>query len=177
MNLLLLGGNSKHNKSWILQVQEIANPLFSECRIHEYSHWQTGAPFIDFDHELSALPTTVSGLSPYMVFAKSAGVVLAARAIASGDLAPEACLFVGVPMGLVANNQPAFTKGLTQAAQKPLLIAQNTTDPAGAAADVRAFLDGQSLQSTFRELPGTTHDYTDLKALEELLGELLGSRQ
>lgn len=176
MNLLLLGGNNQHNKAWAYKVQETVEPLFSECRVHEYAHWENGASFIDFDHELHTLPETVAGLSPYIVFAKSVGVVLAIHAISEKVLAPVACFFVGFPLELVQKNEPEFSVWLSKV-EVPMLIAQNVADPAGSAVAVRDFLFGQEMHDVeLHKLAGTTHEYTEFSALKRFFVQLLGPR-
>ncbi len=55
MELILLAGNSLHNKAWIETVEREMRPLFSSTLIHEYEHWKTGRGMIDLDLELDLL--------------------------------------------------------------------------------------------------------------------------
>ena len=64
------------------------------------SHWEQGGP-INFEHELARVIEEVDEqLTPYIIFAKSAGSVLSMLGIARGALDPEYCIFVGVPLPL-----------------------------------------------------------------------------
>lgn len=174
MDLLLLGGVSPHNKDWLYQVRDALAPLFGQCLVHEYAHWASAAPQIDLDHELNALRSQVHDLKEYVIFAKSAGVVLSLKGIADDILRPKACLFVGTPLRYIhkhGHQTDVWLKDLTM----PTIFAQNAHDPSGAYQEVEHYLREHlhSPHHELLELPGDTHDYTDLAKLQKLAGSLI----
>lgn len=42
MQLILLAGNSAHNKEWIESVEEEVKDLFDKTYVQYYSHWKDG---------------------------------------------------------------------------------------------------------------------------------------
>src|SRR4030042_6785686 len=98
MNLILLPGNTPGNKNWIEEVEQSLKPNFSSTNIQFYRHWQTGDDLVDLDHELEELVDKTSKLSDYLIFAKSAGVVLSVKGICEGKIKPGWCVFVGTPI-------------------------------------------------------------------------------
>jgi predicted alpha/beta-hydrolase family hydrolase len=172
MHAVLLGGNSKNNQPWIRQVAGAFAPLFESCIVHEYAHWQSGAGshFIDFNKELTLLAPKVQDLGEYIIFAKSVGTVLTAKGIQAGSLAPKGCIFTGVPLLLIKREAYPFT-AILQAYRHPTLFVQNTSDPAGSFVEVKTYVEENNLLQPLNhmvELPGNTHDYTDLSALKNL---------
>jgi hypothetical protein len=52
---------------------------------------------IDIDHEFEELSKTVQGMDEYVIFAKSAGTILASKGIVAGVLNPVSNVFVDFP--------------------------------------------------------------------------------
>jgi len=174
MNLLLLGGMSPRNREWIREVRDTLAPLFETSLVHDYAHWAAAGPHIDLEHELHAAHNQVRELGDYMIFAKSAGVVLSLKGIAEQALRPKACLFVGTPLRFVhehGHQMDVWLKSLTM----PAVFAQNAHDPAGSYHELEGYLREHLPSPHHRlvELPGETHDYTDLATLRELAETLL----
>lgn len=172
MNLLLLSGNSKRGKAWLEQVDSALAPQFDKTHRHDYLHWKNNEPEIDLDKEITLLTDAVKDLQPYMVFAKSAGSVLACKAIFMGTLQPESCLFVGFPMRMIENNNSPVDKWL-KATNFPITILQHDSDPLGSYQEVeRYFTHTNRHNVTIHMLPGATHDYLEFEIFTELLEKL-----
>lgn len=97
MNLILLPGNNKNNRLWIDAIDRAVSPDFTRTAVHYYDHWWTDGDEgeMDLDAELLKLASTVQEFDKYVIFAKSAGVILALYGIFEGVLDPEVCIFVG----------------------------------------------------------------------------------
>lgn len=95
MHLILLPGNSSKNKTWIQEVESDLGELFNSTYIHYYMHWEIGDgnSLMNFDMELERLAGVVKENPDYVIFAKSAGVILALRGICEGILSPKRCFF------------------------------------------------------------------------------------
>jgi predicted alpha/beta-hydrolase family hydrolase len=173
MNLLLLPGNSPHNKAWIHHVDEVLAPLFNGTLVHDYAHWENGQNFIDFEHEIEATCQEVGDLEPYSIFAKSVGSILAIKAMAARSLEPRGCLFVGLPLQLVIDENIPLGD-LLKDVKIPITIAQNDHDPIGGFQAVKAYFDKLTLPNiTLVELSGDAHDYDDMAKVTKLASKLL----
>lgn len=171
MNLLALGGESLRNQEWIHQVGEEFKPLFDRVVVQDYAHWASGAPGIDVDRELDVAAQTAHDLGDYVIFAKSAGSVLSLKGIAEGRLRPRACLFAGLPLGMIR----VLETGDWWKFSMPVALVQNTGDPVSPYREVEAYLRERLPAGSYKlvELPGDTHHYGDLSKLESLTTELL----
>ncbi len=173
MNLILLPGNSKRNKTWIENVDARLQKYFKTTYRQNYSHWDKGEPEIDLSFELEKLSQNASNLKPYVVFAKSVGVILALKAIYENKMVVSWCLFAGIPLELVKNENIDLKKWLN-AISCPIYIIQNDSDPAGTYKDVKSYIsDIDSPSINLIETPGETHNYDDIDLFERLVKGIL----
>lgn len=165
MNLLLLPGNSAQHKQWLEQVEYHLSPLFTQTICHNYRHWQTGSPEIDLAYETSQLIDYTYDFAPYIVFAKSAGIVLCLQAIQQGILQPSACLFTGLPLPMIESYGLPL-KNWLQTSTVPTRIIQNDSDPHGSYNHVASLVDDcHNPLITAHKSAGNTHDYNDFDLL------------
>lgn len=173
MNLLLLGGNSPHNRDWLAEVERELTPLFEQIYTHQYAHWRTGQGSIDLAQELSQVQQAVEKRGPYGIFAKSAGALLALKGIAEGKLTPKWCVLVGLPLHFAEDNGITAAEWLA-ANTVPIRILQNTNDPTASFTEVHSFLEMHgSSHISLTELPGDTHDYRDFAAIKTAITSFL----
>jgi hypothetical protein len=174
MNLVLLGGVNPHNQEWLRDVEKTLSPLFDSCLVQDYAHWTSATPQIDLEHELGILRHRVRDLEPYAIFAKSAGVVLTLKGIAEKTLHPQACLFVGTPLAFAIKHGHQLDQWLKHL-NVPTVFAQNAHDPTGSYHELERFLRQHLQVPHYKviELPGETHDYTDLSRIKDLAAEIL----
>ncbi len=168
MNLILLPGNDKSNREWIDMVETSLSPLFDHTAVHYYDHWWSEGGEIDLEVELDKLAVTVSQFDTYVIFAKSAGVLLALYGIFEGILDPEVCIFVG----------SAFPWGKAQGYDLdnwlinyavPTLFIQKTDDPALSFEGLRLLLLDRNVSGNIlKEIPGDGHEYENIGQLREL---------
>lgn len=172
MNLLLLPGNGKRSLEWIPSVEQALAPSFEQTVVVTYRHWETGKSEIDLEREAARLSEKAKILEPYAVFAKSAGSMVTAVAIANEQLQPKWCLFAGLPLVMINDHQLAANEWLSKATM-PIIVVQNDADPYGSFQDVRDYLS-RSKQSniTVVEAPGNSHDYDDLALMKRLAKQL-----
>lgn len=176
MKLILLPGVSRKNKEWISEVDSSLKNLFSKTYVQEYLHWQKEMADMDFELELERLVKKAGSLSNYMIFAKSAGVILALKAIYEKLIKAEGCIFCG--MAVFWARARGFDVDLwVKNYSTPTLFIQKASDPAFPSRDLRELL--QKVGATnFRlvEIPGEDHHYGDIGGLKELTCEFLKSR-
>jgi len=170
MDILMLSGNSLNNKGWIEQVAEYLKPYCGEIRIQNYKHWETGEKMINIDYEFGELSKTVQGMDEYVIFAKSAGTILAAKGIAAGILKPTKNVFCGFPLGMARSSNLSIEKWLEKISV-PTIFIHNSHDVVLSYHDLELFLEPLKFSYKTIETPGETHDYMDFELIkEQLLG-------
>ncbi|HVV25956.1 MAG TPA: alpha/beta family hydrolase [Candidatus Saccharimonadales bacterium] len=172
MNLLLLSGNNKRGKEWLRQVDASLAPQFDRTYCHDYAHWQNAEAEIDLNHEAERLAAATQDLSPYIIFAKSAGTILTSKAAAMNILRPQACLFVGLPLAMIRHHKlPA--RDWLEKTDFPIVILQHTADPLGSYQEVEQYVKSMGRENvTVHELPGNTHDYLEFQTFNTYATEL-----
>ena len=175
MNLLLLAGNSLRNKQWIHEARDHLAQPFDTAYVHEYTHWESGADFIDLDFELEQLMTAVRPLRQFATFAKSMGSVLALRCIAENAIMPTCMLIVGLPLQEI-NRRGIPVNEWLRVSPIPILIVQNEDDPLGSFEQVLSYVGTcQNELIQVASVPGDTHDYEDYDTLQDMLAYISNS--
>jgi len=173
MNALLFGGNSFRNKDWVHRVGESFNSMFDKVVVHDYAHWSSGEPNIDFKTEQEKLKAEVQDLANYIIFAKSAGAVLSAKSIHDDIARPQKCIFVGTALAMVENGNYPFPDWL-KSIKCPVLFIHNSGDPVASFEKLRVYLEAHGPSAyELAELPGDTHDYEDFESLSTLVNNFV----
>ena len=178
MDLILLAGNGSHNKAWIYEVSKTLAPLFDNCLVHDYEHWQNNEANINFDAELAKLRHETEGIGEYVIFAKSIGSVLTFMGVNRGILKPKTIIITGLPLGMIEEEHIPMDDWLRHS-DIPLLFIQNTEDPLGSFKEVEKYLSGiiGNRKYTLAELDGNTHNYNDLLRLKEEIASFRNQAQ
>ena len=167
MNVLLLPGNSSRHGEWIENLKLAVSPYFQRTVTQHYRHWQTGVEMADVDYEIGISQEKVRALEPFCIIAKSIGTAIATKGTATGAFKPERLILLGVPInGAVSKD---LLKRWLDEINIPIIIVQNTSDPLGSFAEVKAAFDRAAENVSFVELPGETHDYLDFKAIAKMI--------
>lgn len=166
MNVLILGGMSKRHQEWIRDVAEVLRPHCEEVRLLDYEHWHNSGREMDIEREITRAAQLVTGLTDYILVAKSIGTAIATLATARRLIAPRRCIFLGFPLKVV-RELPEMDMALRQL--PPTTFLHNENDPLGSAKEVTSYLQSNSpVQYDIQTLPGGTHDYLDFKLLVRL---------
>jgi hypothetical protein len=169
MNLIMLSGESQKSQAWIGTVHDHVADLFDETHVQQYAHWRRPNGKINFTKELTVLEKQVANWkAPYIVFAKSIGTLLTAKALDAGILEPEHVVLTGIPLVAVPKQHPNFGVSLSVYKEEVTII-QNDNDPYGSAMAVRQYLRAHDLASAVIETVGSTHDYLDLDLIRSQL--------
>ena len=162
MNALLLPGNSSRHGEWIENLKLAVADSFERVETQHYQHWQSGGDKADIEYEISVAQSKVELLKPYIIIAKSIGTAISVKGVADGKLKPKKLILLGM--------QPLdqFSEWL-QKIDIQVVIIQNTNDPYGSFAEIKAAFTGKSKSLKFVELPGETHDYLDFDAIAKLI--------
>ena len=165
MDLVFLPGNSVRNKEWIAEVAKVLEGFFDSSKILSYKHWEDSEQLIDFDVEMERLGELTKGMKDYAIFAKSAGVLLALRAISEGIVLPKKCIFVGSAIGMGERMGCDFDSWLRNYSV-PTLWIQKSEDPAYHCDRLDEFLKGYGVEkSKLVELSGDDHAYLEVEEL------------
>ncbi len=168
MNLILLGGNSLQNKTWIKEVEMVFKPDFDSTRIQYYDHWQTGEKVIGFDKELEKMVSSLAGQKDYVIFAKSIGTFLTLKAVHRKLINPKKCIFVGTPV-LWSRAHNFGADEWLEGYSIPTLFVQKTLDPVMHFADLKTLLEQLAVKNyRLVEIPGESHDYESIDQLKGL---------
>ena len=130
--LIILSGNSVKNKGWGELILAEYGPRFDSAFLLEYDHWASGEANIDFAIEEKKLVAHVANLptdTEIILFAKSAGSLLAFRVIDHGVVTPSSCIFFGIPFDMAAVNIFKETWEAIDNFTIPAIAFHNTNDP------------------------------------------------
>ncbi len=153
------------NKHWIEAVADNFRPHFSNVQSLHYSHWDSGHNAFNFELEASKLIKKMENSKKFVVFAKSAGAILALQAIHDKKLTPQACIFVGSAVGWARETQKDVDLWL-RGYSLPTLFIQKTSDPAISFEDLKKTLIlSKAKNYKLLQLPGDNHDYEDIELL------------
>ncbi len=177
MKLVLLAGNSIHNKAWIKQVEREMRPLFSSTLIHEYEHWKNGSGMIDLDLELKVLSHELRKEKKYVLFARAIGAILCLKGIKERKIYPAKCMFCEIP-AIESNDNNAILEKYLEAYALQTVFIQNKHDPSLSAHDLKELLKAQEVKKkkviTFE---GEDNNYPDIIKLKKIMKKLLRKKQ
>jgi len=155
-NLILLGGNSYDNFSWL---KEIGTNLSNKycVYVHKYTHWKNGGN-IDFNIELNILKKYVTNLKDYAIVAKSAGGLLALMGYKQGVFKDAVKIIViGTPIEWAKERNIDY-ESLVMDDDKIRYI-QATDDPKGKYSELVKIV-GNNIQ--IKEYPSDNHHYGEI---------------
>ena len=169
--LLILPGNHPGTGPWALDLGEALARTFGNVWVRKWLHWDSGDDRIDVNAELERIDNSDWETVP-TVLGKSAGVLVALRAIVTGILEPQRCIFIGTPL-MFARSMGLDVPVLVHALQRPTLFIQQTDDPGGSFATLSEALGGDASAATpaLVEVPGEDHRYDDVAALKTIIRE------
>lgn len=161
--LILLPGNSAGNREGFEALQSRLGGT-----ILYYQHWSTGEPMIDFETEARRLAELAND-SPVRVIAKSAGCLLAMRAVREAAVDIEKAVFLGTAV-LWGEERGIPVREWLQEWSVPTLFIHKEQDPVIAVADLQAIVNRRH---EILALPGNDHNYDDLDVFIEKAGGML----
>lgn len=174
MNLYLLGGSGKKNIDWVESIEKEVKDLFDTTVIQRYEHWDLEEKVdINLEKEAINLAKLIGTDKTYIIFAKSAGILTALKAIKENSLTPKACLFCGFPL-LWAEERDIPAARYLQKHDLPTTFIQNDADPFCSASKLKILLEKMScINYKFIEEEGDTHNYNNSTLIKEILHSYL----
>jgi predicted alpha/beta hydrolase family esterase len=168
MEIIILAGNSLHNKSWAEELARNLEPIAS-CYVYQYKHWKTGEKTIDFEYEIKNLAKDLIEKEDYILVGKSAGSVAILEALTRKLVHPNKCVLMGLPFNFANQNGQDLMKSISASDVRREFI-QNKNDPYGSAESVKKMLESLKIKNySFTETEGNTHDYLDYEKIIELI--------
>jgi len=171
MNLILLPGNNRSQRSWIDSVEKELSPEFSSTAVHYYDHWWSGLEDaeIDLDAELLKLATTAQQFDKYIIIAQSEGVLLALYGIYEGIIEPDVCIFVGSAFNYAKEYGYDLHSWLVSF-DIPTLFIQNEQDPMMGGKELDDLLFSKNvLGHRIVTLPGETNTYPEASRIRDII--------
>ena len=174
MKILLLPGNSVENRDWIREITESLDDPFDEIITHEYDHWKKDRPAINFELELDHLQNKISQTDEYVIFAKSAGCILALLAIEKEIIQANSMIFVAIPFAWSRAKQYPLGEYLANLSIPKLFIAK-AKDFLCEFEKLNAYLQKNDVKNFKTELydvkgePNDNHHYADTKVLKKMV--------
>lgn len=168
MNLIILPGNSIKNLEWSKKVEKALSPHFNEIKILHYRHWSSGEETINLEYELSVLSNLTKGDTSYVIFAKSAGALLALRAVYEGSIRPLRCIFIGIAV-LWGEEYNLPVDSWLRNYSLPTLFIQKEFDPAIHFKDLDRLLKELNVKNyKLQKVMGEDHEYDDINLLKDM---------
>jgi alpha-beta hydrolase superfamily lysophospholipase len=119
------------------------------------------------------LSDLTDALGPYVIFAKSAGILVVLKAIKNKLLNPKKCIFAGLPVYWADENN-FNVRELISDYTIPTLFIQKTADPTISFNELKQFLKDVNVQNyQMKEVPGDTHHYENVTQLRDLINEFI----
>ncbi len=171
-HLIVLPGNSSKNKAWGELILEHYTPQFDSLFMLEYDHWASGEANINFAIEEVKLKTHIESLSSdteIILFAKSAGSLLALQAIHHGVLKPVQVVFFGMPLDLAADKHFKDSWELLSSLNVPTIAFHNVADPTTSYEFTRSMLATHNRNIELIATVGIDHWYGDLNTYDDFI--------
>lgn len=176
MKIILLGGNSLKNISWLEAMKDGLKRKYTDVFIHRYSHWDTKNSLIDLNKELRSLKKELIVPEQYVIVGKSAGVLLTLKGVYEHKLTPLACVFLGTAV-LWGREKGFRVDSWLKGFFVPTLFIHKSGDPA---------ISSNALESLLREsdcknynlhvIPGKEHEYSEYRELGQIILSFLNDK-
>ncbi|GIW66474.1 MAG: hypothetical protein KatS3mg095_0372 [Candidatus Parcubacteria bacterium] len=170
MKIIILPGNSSKNKIWAQNLKKELQTKFNDIIIQEYKHWETKEPLIDLNQELEKLKNLIVKIrDSYIIIGKSAGVILALKAIYEIKITPKLCIFLGSAINWAKNNRligESLLKAWLKEYKIPTLFIQKSKDPAINVDELKKLLNENQVKNyEIYQISGEDHEYNDFQLL------------
>ena len=173
MNLILLPWNNWRNQAWIEQLKQAVEPDFEQIWVQYYDNWKARTALLNIDLETDKLAKNSRSLGKYCILAKSAGTLLAMKAVKEGEIKPVKCIFVGTAIRW-GQEQGWPAEKWAEGYSVPTLFIQKSEDPVMTFGELRFTLEKAGVKkSKLVELPGRSHHYEDIMGLRFMVKDFV----
>jgi hypothetical protein len=171
-HLIVLPGNSPKNKAWGDLMIEHFGGQFDSVFMLSYDHWESGEANIDFvleEENIRKHLATLPAGTEIVLFAKSAGSLLAFLAINHGAVVPLWCAFFGIPFDLASENLFKESWGPVDSFKIPAVAFHNKEDPTTSYEFTKTTLETRTPHISFITTNEADHWYGDVTEYEQYL--------
>ncbi len=175
-HLIILSGNSLKNKAWGELIEAAFASQFDSHFLLPYDHWASGEATIDFTREEEKLRAHIASLPNdvgIILFAKSAGSLLALLAIHHQILTPTHCVFFGMPFDLAATELFKDNWDPISTFRVPAIAFHNQADPTTSYEYTKATLATYAPQVSLIITNEHDHWYGDISTYGDIITTFL----
>lgn len=167
-NILILGGNTSNNVTWI---KNITNEFKKDNKVNSihYNHWNTDQE-LDIDLELNKIKEILKNQQDYTIIAKSVGSIISLIGIKEKIIKPKNIIILGLPLRYVERKNIDLMPLINNALNNTnIYIIQQKDDPIGKYEEVKQIVPNNI--KVF-EIPGHFHIYGNLKLIRSIIDDL-----
>lgn len=164
-NILILGGNTSNNLSWINKYTKEYQKN-NKVKSIKYDHWNTNNK-IDRELELNKVITELKEFNNYSIIAKSVGSIITLTGIERNLIKPDNLIILGLPLLYIKNNEIDIISLLEKAKKETnIMIIQQKDDPIGKYTEVKELVPKDI---KVIEIPGHYHIYGNIKIIKDII--------
>ncbi len=160
MKILGLPGIKPATADWLNSLIETIAWQQAEIYIHHYKTWNNPGTRFDIQQEVNI----AARVTPGIVIAKSIGTRVALHGYQNDNFHPAVWILIGLPIYSYTNQEISVLNEMLN--KMPVLIIQQTADPAGTFIDVKSLVS-TGTYSKLVDVPGNDHWYGDTVLLAE----------
>lgn len=164
-NLIILGGNSKNNISWVKRITKIFSNDYKTHGFY-YEHWNNDKE-INFDIELDKLKRIHNDINDYFIVAKSIGSIVTLMGIEKHIIKPKKIVIMGFPLELIKSTNFNIDSLIDSAIKETkILVIEQKHDPLGSYEEVY-----KSLPKHIKviEISGHYHVYNNMNVIKPII--------
>ena len=167
-NMLILGGNSKKNITWLKKMVELYKSEYNVKTV-EYDNWQNDKE-MDFDYELEKIRNMLLNNDVDIIIAKSIGLIFISYIARNINIKNKTIVFMGYPMNLLEKENIDITGEINKlSSDNKLLIIQEDKDPLGSYEDVYKVLNKVNVI----KIDGNDHSYNNITHIKKHINNFI----
>ena len=162
--MLILGGNSKNNISWINELKNNYSANYDVSKV-EYDNWYNDKE-MDFDYEIEKVGKLIKDTNYDIIVAKSIGMVIICYLSREINIKNKKIIFMGYPKYFLDKENVNIKDDIYKLnSENKLLLIQQKEDPLCSYKD--AYDDLKSVDIV--EIEGNDHSYNDLLKINKII--------
>lgn len=162
--MLILGGNSKNNISWINELENNYSASYDVSKV-EYDNWYNDNE-MDFDYEIEKVGKLIKETNYDIILAKSIGMVIICYLSREIDIKDKKIVFMGYPKYLLDKENINIKDDIYKLnSENKLLLIQQKEDPLCSYQDAYDELKRVDVV----EIEGNDHSYNDLLNINKII--------
>lgn len=168
-NMLILGGYSKNNISWI-ENMELEYKLNYNVNIIKYDNWYNDSE-MDFNHEINKIYNTIKDKNIDIIIAKSIGIYLTTKLIDKYNIKPKLIIFLGYPLNVLKEENLDIKDDIINLSKtNKVFIIQQDKDPLCYIENLREEFDNKI---PIIKINGNDHSYNNYDDLKIIIDNIL----